>query len=176
MKLETERLILRPFEDRDAEAFSNINADPKVMRYFPEPYSTEKTKKLLDVFADKQERYGYAFSAVERKEDGCLLGMNGLSPLERGAPFVPCTEIGWRLTPSAWGKGYATEAAKAWLTYGFETLNLPEILSYTPTLNTPSQQVMQRIGMERAQDLDFDHPDLADDSPLRSMVVYRMVR
>jgi RimJ/RimL family protein N-acetyltransferase len=176
MELETPRLILRPFADHDAAALCAINADPKVMRYFPAPYSAAETHKMLEVWADKQTRFGYAFSAVEHKGDGRLLGMAGLSRLESGAPIAPCTEIGWRLTPAAWGQGYATEAALVWLAHGFAALGLPAVLSFAPRPNLASQKVMRRIGMDRASELDFDHPALPEDSPLRAMVVYQMLK
>ena len=151
MQLKTERLILRPFTSGDLPKFAEINADAEVMRYFSAPQT-----------------------AVETRHYGQLIGMAGLSRLEEGVPIAPCSEIGWRLTPSAWHKGYATEAARAWLNYGFDTLGLTEIFSYTPKLNLPSQRVMQRIGMQRAEDLDFDYSELPADDPLRPMVVYRL--
>lgn len=172
MTLETKRLILRPFKKTDFEAFAEINANPQVMRYFPKPYTPEQTAKMMEIWAQKQSRYGYAFSAAEEKETGVLLGMVGLSRLEEGIPLAPCTEIGWRLAPTAWGKGYASEAAAAWLNHGLETLGLSEILSFAPKLNIPSQKVMGRIGMNRAAHLDFDHPAIPNDSPLRPMAVY----
>jgi len=174
--IETSCLILRPFEKDDLAAFSNINADPDVMRFFPAPYDTGQTARMLDGFADKQQRFGYAFSAVERKSDGKLLGMAGLSRLEDGVPLAPCTEIGWRLTPAVWGKGYASEAATAWLNHGFTVLGIDEIFAYTPRLNLPSEKVMQRIGMRRVQALDFAHPAIEDGHILKPMVVYRMTR
>ena len=174
MNLQTERLILRPFTSGDLPKFAEINADAEVMRYFPAPLTAKETAKMLAVWADKLARYGYAFAAVETRHDGQLIGMAGLSRLEEGVPIAPCSEIGWRLTPSAWHKGYATEAARAWLSYGFDTLGLTEIFSYTPKLNLPSQRVMQRIGMQRAEDLDFDYSELPADDPLRPMVVYRL--
>lgn len=174
--IETSRLILRPFAQGDLAAFSAINADPDVMRFFPAPYNGERTARLLDSFTDKRHRFGYAFSAVERKSDGVLLGMAGLSRLADGAPFAPCTEIGWRLTPSVWGMGYASEAALAWLDHGFTALGIDEIYSYTPRLNLPSEKVMQRIGMRRAERLDFDHPAIPDGHALKPMVVYQLGR
>ncbi len=168
--------FLRPFEDRDLDAFAAINADAQVMRYFLAPYGAAETRKMLDIWTDKEARFGYAFSAIERKTDGRLLGMAGLSRLESGAPIAPCTEIGWRRTPSVWGQGYASEAARAWLAQGFGALQLPEVLSFAPQLNQASQKVMQRIGMDRAPALDFDHPALPADSRLRPMVVYRMTK
>ena len=100
--------------------------------------------------------------------------MAGLSRLEDGVPIAPCIEIGWRLIPSAWRKGYATEAARAWLAYGFNTLGLSEIFSFTPRLNLASQRVMQRIGMQHAKALDFEYPALPEGHELRPMVVYRL--
>ena len=124
---------------------------------------------MLARWAEKLTRYGYAFAAVETRHDKKLIGMAGLSRLESGVPIAPCSEIGWRLTPSAWHKGYATEAARAWLRYGFDTLGLTEILSYTPKLNLPSQRVMRRSDMQHAQDLDFDYSSLAEGDPLRCL-------
>jgi len=172
--LETARLVLRPFEPRDRDAFVAINQDALVMRYFPSLCSAEMTDQMLAGWAKKQAKFGYGFSAAERKSDGMLIGMAGLSCLEADAPFAPCTEIGWRLTPSVWGQGYATEAAMAWLAHGFNALKLNEIFSYTAIGNVPSQRVMQRIAMTRAKALDFDHPKLAETSPLNPMVVYRI--
>jgi RimJ/RimL family protein N-acetyltransferase len=174
MHLQTDRLILRPFEAGDLKPFSHINADPEVMRFFPAPQTSEETAQMLARWADKQTRYGYGFAAVETRHDKQLIGMAGLSRLEDGVPIAPCSEIGWRLTPSAWHKGYATEAARAWLAYGFDTLGLSEIFSYTPRLNLASQRVMQRIGMQHAQALDFEYPALPEGHALRPMVVYRL--
>ena len=174
MQLKTERLILRPFTPGDLPKFAEIYADSEAMRYFSSPLTSVVSAQWLTAWADKLARYGYAFAAVETRHDGQLIGMAGLSRLEEGVPIAPCSEIGWRLTPSAWHKGYATEAARAWLNYGFDTLGLTEIFSYTPKLNLPSQRVMQRIGMQRAEDLDFDYSELPADDPLRPMVVYRL--
>ena len=174
MHLQTDRLILRPFEAGDLKPFSHINADPEVMRFFPAPQTSEETAQMLARWADKQTRYGYGFAAVETRHDKQLIGMAGLSRLEDGVPIAPCSEIGWRLTPSAWHKGYATEAARAWLAYGFDTLGLSEIFSFTPRLNLASQRVMQRIGMQHAQALDFEYPALPEGHALRPMVVYRL--
>jgi RimJ/RimL family protein N-acetyltransferase len=174
MYFETQHLILRPFEAADLTLFSEINANAKVMRFFGAPYTTVETADMIARCADKQTRYGYAFSAVVTYDNNQLIGMAGLSRLEDGVPFAPCTEIGWRLTPSAWHNGYTTEAALAWLDYGFQTLGLTEVLSYTPELNIASYRVMQRLGMQRVADLDFDYPSLPEGDPLRPMLVCRM--
>jgi RimJ/RimL family protein N-acetyltransferase len=176
MFLTTDRLILRPFEVDDLERFAAINADPEVMRFFPAPLTAHETADMVARWADKHRRHGFAFAAVETQHDQQLIGMAGLSQLESDVPIAPCSEIGWRLTPSAWHQGFATEAARAWLDYGFAALGLAEILSYTPRQNIASQRVMQRIGMLHADDLDFDYPSLAEGHPLRPMVVYRLTR
>ena len=130
---------------------------------------------MLVSWAEKLTRYGYAFAADETRHDKKLIGVAGLSRLESGVPIAPCREIGWRLNPSVWHKGYAAEAARAWLRYGFDTLGLTQVLSYTPKLNLPSQLVMRRSDMQRAQDLDFDYPSLAEGNPQCTMVVYRLL-
>ena len=175
MHFQTDRLILRPFTPEDLPEFCEINADAEVMRFFFTPQTASKTAEMLARWAEKLTRYGYAFAAVETRHDKKLIGMAGLSRLESGVPIAPRSEIGWRLTPSAGHKGYATEAARAWLRYGFDTLGLTEILSYTPKLNLPSQRVMRRSDMQHAQVLDFDYPSLAERNPLRPMVVCRLL-
>ncbi|SIO03608.1 GNAT family N-acetyltransferase [Vannielia litorea] len=171
--IETDRLLLRPFEPRDLAAFAAINADPRVMRYFPSPKTDAETAEMLDRCAERWRTVGLAFSAVTDR-DGRLLGMCGLHRPE-GLPISPCVEIGWRLTPSAWGKGIASEAARAWLAWGWGQ-GLSEILAYTPTLNAPSRAVMARIGMAEAPELAFDHPEIAEGHPLRPMFVARIRR
>lgn len=90
--------------------------------------------------------------------------------------FAPAVEIGWRLAFDHWGKGYATEGAKTALEYGFNTLNLEEIVSFTPVRNTHSRNVMKKIGMHHRSEDDFDHPKLSVDHPLRRHVLYRLER
>jgi len=90
------------------------------------------------------------------------------------AHFTPAVEIGWRLARSAKGQGYATEAAKASLAFGFEQAGIGEIVSFTSTANSRSQAVLRRLGMTRNPADDFDHPDLAQGHPLRRNVLYRI--
>ena len=175
MHLQTDRLIPRPFISDDLPIFCEINANAEVMRFFFAPQTALEIAEMLARWAEKLTRYGYAFAPVETCHDKKLIGMAGLSRLESGVPIAPCSEIGWRLTSSVWHKGYAAEAARAWLRYGFDTLGLTQVLSYTPKLNLPSQLVMRRSDMQHAQDLDFDCPYLAEGNPLRPMVVYRVL-
>ena len=171
--LQTARLTLRPFTPADLAPFAAINADPQVMRFFPAPYTRAQTAGMLEAFAEKWRSNGLAFAAVEDRSSGELLGMCGLNTPPETLPISPCTEVGWRLTPSAWGKGLATEAAEAWLTWGFAR-GIPEILAFAPSLNAPSLAVMRRLNMTAAPDLAFDHPAIPKGHPLRPMKVHRL--
>lgn len=176
--IETERLILRPWRDSDFEPLAALNADPVVMEYFPAPLSRDESDALALRLKAKIEADGYGWFAVEEKGGAPFIGFVGLNQPSFGAelPCGPCTEIGWRLARSAWGKGYASEAARASLAFGFDVLNLAEIVSFTALQNTRSQAVMQRIGMTRDTDGDFHHPSLTPDHRLSRHVLYRLVR
>ena len=172
MRIETDRLVLRPFLPGDLDALAALNADPAVMAHFLAPMTRDDTADMLDRIADKTRRTGYGFSVVERRSDGALIGMAGLSLFEAPLPWTPATEIGWRLTPAAWGKGYATEAARAWLEYGFGALGLDRIVAFTTTTNAASEKVMQRLGMTRTREMDFDHPAIPAGHRLSRHIVY----
>lgn len=174
--LETDRLLLRSWEETDIEPFAEICADPEVMRYFPDVMSREKSEFLVSRCVDKQDRDGFCMAPVEIKESGEFLGFVGLNRPSYAAPlpFEPCVEIGWRLKQSCWGKGYASEAANAWLRFGFETIGLDEIVAFTIPANNPSRRVMDRIGMRRDPDGDFLHPSLPADHPVAPHVLYRL--
>lgn len=174
--LETDRLLLRAWQEDDVDPFAALCADPEVMRYFPEPLSREKSERLIAGAIEKQERHGFSIAPVEQRETGEFLGFVGLNVPTYAAPlpFDPCVEIGWRLSRSSWGKGYASEAARAWLRFGFETAGLEEIVSFTIPANLPSQKVMKRIGMSRDFDGDFRHPSLPEDHPISEHVLYRL--
>lgn len=171
-RLVTDRLILRPFEPRDLDAFAAINADPVVMEHFPATQSRHETEALMQRFAEKYVRDGYAMGAVERRADGAMIGMAGLNLFAVDLDWCPMPEVGWRFAPAAWGQGYASEAARAWLDHGFTTLGMGRIVAFTATSNSRSERVMQRIGMTRAAELDFDHPKIDAGHPLRAHIVY----
>jgi RimJ/RimL family protein N-acetyltransferase len=153
-------------------------ADPEVMRHFPALLTRDQSTRLVSRATEKQDRDGFSISPVEEKATGEFIGFVGLSRPTYVAPlpFDPCVEIGWRLNRSAWGKGYASESARAWLRFGFETIGLDEIVAFTIPANTPSQQVMERIGMRRDQNGDFLHPNLPRDHPMAWHVLYRLDR
>ncbi len=170
--IETERLVLRRWQEKDREPFAALNADPEVMEYFPATLTRERSDALADRVAAEFDDCGFGLWAVELS--GTFIGFTGLSVPRFTAHFTPCVEIGWRLARSAWGHGYATEAARAALRHGFGELGLKEIVSFTARQNMRSQRVMERIGMTRDPEGDFDHPALAEDSPLRRHVLYRV--
>ena len=172
----TERLLLRRWRAEDREPFALLNADPEVMRYFVRPLDREESDAFIDRTEASFDELGYGVWAVERRSDGRLLGFTGLWRHTFEAPFTPAVEIGWRFATEAWGQGYATEAARAALRFGFEIVGLDTILSWTSVLNTPSIRVMERLGMTHDPDEDFDHPRVPVGHLLRRHVLYRLDR
>jgi RimJ/RimL family protein N-acetyltransferase len=178
MRIETERLLLRRWLPRDRAPFAALNADPAVMRHFPAPLTRQESDAVLVRLEDRWRNDGIGFAATERRSDGAFVGMVGLGRV-RFAPTAPldgAVEIGWRLAREHWGQGYATEAARAWLAHGFDTLGLDEIVAFTVPDNLPSQAVMLRLGMARDPARDFDHPALPLGSPLRRHFVFALRR
>ncbi len=178
MYMETERLIIRPWKEEDRDPFAQLNADAEVMRYFPSTLSGERSDALMDTARERTREDGFCFSPIEEKTSGSFLGFVGLSRPRYATPlpFDPCVEIGWRLSRAAWGQGYATEAARAWIGFGFETLGLQETVSFTAVVNERSQRVMQRLGMQRNPQDDFLHPAIDADHRLAPHVLYRLSR
>jgi RimJ/RimL family protein N-acetyltransferase len=175
--LTTDRLLLRQWKDSDYEPFAALNADPAVMEHFPSVMTRAESDTMVDRISAALDERGFGFWAVEVRETGQFIGMTGLSVPSFEAPFkTPCVEIGWRLAKDAWGNGYATEAARASLAYGFGEAGLDEVISFTATTNKPSQRVMERIGMTHDEADDFDHPRLPDGHPLQRHVLYRITR
>ena len=175
-RVETERLVLREFLERDRAPFAALNADARVMEHFPSALTREESDELVDRIGQRWAEDGLGLWAVERREGGAFLGFTGLAPPRFEAVFTPCVEVGWRLATEAWGHGYATEAARAALAFGFEVRGLSEILSWTVPANLRSRAVMARIGMTHDPADDFDHPNIAVGSPLRRHVLYRLSR
>lgn len=164
--MNTERLVLRQWQESDKEPFFRLNSDPVVMEHFPAPLTKGESDALYERLRGIIHEQGWGLWAVACPGVSDFIGFIGLSRPRFTAHFTPCVEIGWRLASEYWGKGYATEGAKACLEYGFNTLKLPEIVSFTAVSNVRSQQVMQRIGMVHNPQDDFDHPLLAKDHPL----------
>lgn len=171
--IRTPRLALRPWRDEDLAPFAAMNADPRVMEFFPRPLDRAESDAAVARIRDHFARHGFGLWAVEVPGVANFIGFVGLAIPRFEAPFTPCVEIGWRLAREHWGRGYATEAARTVLEYGFRDLALQEIVSFTATANLRSRAVMERIGMTRSSEDDFDHPALPEGHPLRRHVLYR---
>jgi RimJ/RimL family protein N-acetyltransferase len=170
--IRTERLVLRQWTDDDREPFALLNADPAVMEFFPSTLDRSQSDAFVDRAIGQLAERGWGLWAIE-SADG-FIGFTGLSVPRFEAAFTPCVEIGWRLARSAWGRGFATEAARAATQYAFDDLDLDELVSFTTVSNVRSRAVMERLGMSRDARDDFDHPLLAADDPLRRHVLYRL--
>jgi RimJ/RimL family protein N-acetyltransferase len=170
----TARLLLRQWRDSDHAPFAALNADPEVMEHFPGPLTAEQSRASVEQYAAGLTADGYGIWAVEVVETGTFVGFVGLARPAWSAAFTPCTEVGWRLARSAWGQGYATEAARAALDVAFGPGGLDEVVSFTAVANTRSRAVMERLGMHRDPPEDFDHPRLREGHPLRRHVLYRL--
>lgn len=168
----TDRLVLRPAVDADRDAIAALNAHPKVGEWLGGVRDHAESDAFVDRVQAHDFEHGFGFWVVERKADRRVIGMTGVWWVPPELNMAPAVEIGWRFHPDAWGQGYATEAAKAALDYGFDRLKLPEIIAFTASTNLASQSVMRRIGMRPDPARDFDHPGLAEDDPLRAHVVF----
>ena len=175
-ELTTARLRLRGWGERDLAPFAALNADPRVMEFFPAALSRAESDALVGRIQDHFAEHGFGLWAVEVPGVADFIGFVGLSVPAFSAHFTPCVEIGWRLAYDHWGRGYSTEAAIAALEFAFGDLGLDEVVSFTVPDNLRSRQVMGRLGMRRAPEDDFDHPSLPAGHPLRRHVLYRLGR
>jgi len=171
--LSTERLVLRRWRDEDRKPFAHLNASTTVMEFFPAVLTRADSDAFVDRIEAQFDTRGFGLWAVEVGGGPPFIGFVGLSVAEFPAPFTPAVEVGWRLAEEHWGHGYATEAARAALTFGFSTLGLTEIVSFTSLSNRRSERAMERVGMRRDAGGDFDHPGIAPDHPLRRHLLYR---
>ena len=176
LELRTPRLLLRRWRQDDREPFAALNADPRVMKHFPAPYTPDESERMAARIEQHFEERGFGLWAVEILGVAPFAGFIGLAVPRIETHFTPCVEIGWRLAAEHWGRGYATEGAQAALSFGFDTLRLGEIVSYTAVENTRSRRVMEKIGMSRDAGGDFEHPMISEGHPLRRHVLYRCRR
>ncbi|MEQ1942982.1 GNAT family N-acetyltransferase [Mesorhizobium sp. VNQ89] len=174
--IETSRLILRNWEERDRTVFRRINSDDRVMEFFDFRRDAPAADSFMDQLTGEIARDGFGWTAAEIAAAGECIGFIGLHPVEiPGIASDGTFEIGWRLVPEHWGKGYASEGANALLAFGFTELGLAEIISFAVWSNTRSTSVMERIGMQRDPSGDFDHPKVIDPA-LKRHVLYRIRR
>lgn len=177
-EVRTERL-LRGWRESDKPPFAKLNADPEVMRWFPGTLTRDESDGMVDRNVAYWASHDHGLWAVEPLDGdhaGVCIDFIGLMMPPFDAHFTPAVEVGWRLTRGVWGRGYAPEGARAALAYGFETLDLDEIVSMTAVGNDKSRRVMEKIGMTRDPGDDFDHPRVAVGSPIRRHVLYRLRR
>ena len=158
-----------------------MNADPRVMEHFPSLLSPAESDAMVDRMLEHWERHGFGAWALEVPGTAPFIGFIALLRPAFETPFTPCVEIGWRIAAEHWGRGYATEAAREAMRFGFEELGLDgarldEIVSFTILANTRSRRVMEKLGMERDLAGDFEHPRLPLGHPLRPHILYRASR
>ncbi|QQZ10228.1 GNAT family N-acetyltransferase [Heyndrickxia vini] len=169
---ETERLLMRDFDREDLPEFRRMNEDPEVMRFFPKIRTYEETDAFYEAILKEFETYGFGLFAVERKDTGEFIGFIGFHRATFEADFTPCIEIGWRLKKEAWGYGFATEGARGCLKYAEDHYNFENIYSFTAKINSPSESVMQKIGLQKVGN--FAHPNMEETHPLSEHVLYAL--
>ena len=175
--METPRLVLRSFEDTDLDDLYRLRSDESVMHHFPRTNTREECRQALQLAMSFNDRYGYWFGPVIEKQTGKFTGFAGIAEVLFEVPFAPATEIGWSLLPEFWGRGYATEAARAWLDFAFTQAGKEEVVSFAVRGNHRSRAVMERLGMRRDPSRDFDHPSVPPDRPdLKRHVVHAISR
>ena len=172
--LRTDRLLLRPWRTADRQAFARMNADPEVMEFFVAPLTREESDAFVDRIEAGFAEHGFGVWAVEEISTGAFIGFAGLLHQTFEASFTPAFEVGYRLARHAWGHGYATEAAREAVRFGFEHVGLVEIVSMTAVANVRSRAVMEKLGMTHDLADDFDHPRVPDGHPLKRHVLYRL--
>ena len=171
----TERLHLRQWCEADREPFAQLNADPRVMEFFPNLLDRFASDALADRIEAKIHDRGWGWWAAELRATQAFIGFVGLNIPAIELPFSPCVEVGWRLAFPYWGKGYASEAAKEALRIGFERLHFDEIVSFTAIHNRRSRAVMERLHM-RAMPETFLHPSIPTGHPLSEHCLYKLLR
>lgn len=174
--LVTERLLLRRWRESDRLPFRALNADPRVMEFFPALLRPEESDRLVNSIEQHFQQHGFGLFAAEFRATQTFIGFIGLAIPGFQAPFLPAVEIGWRFAAAHWGQGLATEGAREVLRYGFEVLKLNSVISFTVAANLRSRRVMEKLGMTHDPQDDFEHPRLPEGHPLRDHVLYRITQ
>jgi len=168
----SERLGFRNWLSTDIENMYAINADKKVMEFFPDTLTREQTIAFMERMQKQFAENRFCYFAVDKLENHEFIGFIGLCEQTYKAEFTPCIDIGWRISHPEWNKGFATEGAKRCLAYGFNDLNIEKIVSVAPKINTKSEHIMTKIGMTKQ--FEFEHPLLSNDDRLRTCVLYEL--
>jgi len=173
IQLQTERLLLRQWKEEDLAPFAKMNANPEVMKYFPNTLTTEESNQFADRLRDIIKNRGWGLWALELKDTGEFIGYTGLHDIDEQLPFAPGIEIGWRLSKEFWGNGYATEAAKEVLRFSLISLQLENIYSFTSMINSRSIALMERIGMKNTN-RNFYHLNILINRKPSEHVLYKI--
>lgn len=174
--IRTPRLVLRTWDGIEPETFRRLNDDPRVTEFLPGPLTQAQAQAFINAQQALYTNSGACYFAATLADTGAFAGFVGLKRHEGGLPFAPCTDIGWRLAADYWGKGYATEGARACLAFGFDQLGLEEIVSFTVPANLRSRAVMEKLGMREDPAGAFAHPALPPAHRLSQHVLYRLRR
>ena len=169
--IQTARLGLRNWLPADVAPFTEMCKDPKVMEFFPATLPESESHDLIERLELHYDKHGYTYFAVDVLKTGEFIGFCGLAVQAWQSEFTPCVDMGWRLKQSAWGNGYATEAAKACLDAAQNKFGLQEVFAFTPDRNLASQNVMKKIGLEYVGD--FQHPKIASDSRFKTCLAFK---
>ena len=174
--LRTPRLLLREWRDADIDLFAARLATPEVTAMLPKLPDRAACAAWIGRMRAHNERYGFAYWAVELPGEAPLIGAIGLSRVNFAEAFGEAVEVGWRLDPAHWGRGFAGEAARAAIEDGFYRFDIAQVVAFTVPANRRSRAVMERLGMTRDPADDFDFHRFPEGDPLRRHVLYRLRR
>ena len=176
LQLETQRLILRQWQEADRAPFAAMNADPVVMYFFAAPLTPEQSDESIARYRAAFEKDGFSFFAATLRATDTFAGIIGLQTMRDDVPNLPqpAVEIGWRLTQACQGQGLATEGATAIVDYAFNQVALNEVVAITALPNHSSRRVMEKLGMTHRPELDFDHPRVPAGHPYQRHTLYSL--
>ncbi len=167
----SERLGFRNWNLTDVDKMHEINSDEKVMEFFPSISTKEQTIQFVERMKKQYKNKGFCYFAVDKLEDNEFIGFIGLSEQTYKAEFTPCIDIGWRIKSSEWNKGFASEGATKCLDYALNQLELENVYSIAPKINTKSEHIMTKIGLKKQYE--FEHSLLTDNDRLKTCVLYK---
>jgi RimJ/RimL family protein N-acetyltransferase len=176
MQLFTQRLILRSWEDSDRQPFAAMSEDADVMKYLRPLSTRDACNAWIDFQISHQSSHGFCLWALESRASGIFMGAAGLLNVGFAARFTPAVEVGWRLARPLWGQGFAREAVRAALEFGFEQICLTQVVAHASVRNARSRRLMAKLGMSHDCTEDFDRPGVPESDPLRRQVLYRLTR